>query len=96
MGSYGYQEAQAWGLTGVMARCTGIKKDVRLNKNTTYGNYYFLSPVSFIGRNGDSYDRYLIRMAEMVESSSLIYKCLANLPFATPNLNTKFFKHQNL
>lgn len=72
VGTYSYQLALDFGLTGVMARCTGIKRDIRLSKLETYANYYFLNFRSYIGQNGDSYDRYLIRMNEMLESLNII------------------------
>lgn len=55
-----------------MSRCTGLKRDLRLNKYTTYNNYYFLNFNSYIGVNGDSYDRFLLRMYEMVESLNIV------------------------
>jgi NADH-quinone oxidoreductase subunit D len=51
-----------------MARSVGFKKDVRLSKKHSYSNYNSINFKSFIGINGDSYDRYLIRMFEMAES----------------------------
>ena len=55
-----------------------IKRDLRLDKLETYANYYYLNFRSFIGQNGDSYDRFLIRMNEMTESlnimNQVIYK----------------------
>lgn len=86
VGAYSPTEVQAWGLTGVMARCTGLKKDVRLNKRTTYGNYFFLNPTSYVTLNGDSYDRYLLRMAEMLESVAIINKSLVRCTPAKPNI----------
>jgi len=55
-----------------MARCTGLKRDVRLEFSETYGNYYYLNFRSYIGVNGDSYDRFLIRMNEMCESLVIV------------------------
>ena len=55
-----------------MARCTGIKRDLRISKLETYANYYYLNFRSYIGQHGDSYDRYLIRMNEMLESLNII------------------------
>jgi NADH:ubiquinone oxidoreductase subunit D len=61
-----------------MSRSVGIKRDLRLNKLESYGNYYYLNFRSFLGQHGDSYDRFLIRMNEMVESlnicNQIIYK----------------------
>jgi NADH-quinone oxidoreductase subunit D len=78
-----------------MARATGLKRDLRLNKYQTYGNYYHLKPNSFVTYNGDSFDRYLLRMAEMIESANIVAKCISKTPFAFPNTKTKFYKHRN-
>lgn len=78
IGTYGYKESMDYGLTGVMARCTGLKKDLRFNKRTTYGSYYFSNSKSFITLNGDSLDRYLIRMQEMSESLLIVNKAILN------------------
>jgi NADH-quinone oxidoreductase subunit D len=61
-----------YGLTGVMSRSVGIKRDLRLSKLETYSNYYFLNFRSFLGQHGDSYDRFLIRMNEMAESLNIV------------------------
>ncbi len=60
-----------WSLTGVMARSVGVKKDVRLSKKHSYSNYNKINFKSYLGLNGDSYDRYLIRMFEMAESLNI-------------------------
>lgn len=62
-----------------MARCTGIKRDLRLDKMETYANYYHLFFRSYLGKNGDSYDRFLIRMNEMTESLSIINQVVARV-----------------
>lgn len=72
VGSYSMQDAIDYGLTGVMLRSTGVKRDIRLDVNETYANYYFLSFKSFYSSAGDSYDRYLLRMSEMFESLYII------------------------
>jgi len=61
-----------YGLTGVMSRSVGIKRDLRLSKFETYGNYFYLDFRTFVGLRGDCYDRYLIRMSEMLESLNII------------------------
>jgi len=55
-----------------MARCTGLKRDIRLSKTETYANYYYLNFRSYIGQHGDCYDRFLIRMNEMAESLNIV------------------------
>lgn len=61
-----------WNMTGVMARSVGLKKDLRLSTKHNYSNYNKIFLRSFIGINGDCYDRYLIRMLEMAESLNII------------------------
>jgi len=79
IGTYSYEMCINYGLTGVMARCTGIKRDVRLDKVENYANYYYLNFRSFIGQNGDSYDRFLIRMNEMSESLNIMNQVIKKL-----------------
>lgn len=67
-----FQTCLDYGLTGIMARSCGIKRDLRLSNTETYANYYYLNFRSYIGQHGDSYDRYLIRMNEMCESLNII------------------------
>lgn len=55
-----------------MARSAGLKRDLRLSKNNSYSGYNQFFFKSYCGVNGDSYDRYLIRMLEMGESLNLI------------------------
>lgn len=57
-----------------MARSTGLKQDLRLS--APYEIYSELDFFSFTGENGDSFDRYLIRIEEMRESGALINQCL--------------------
>jgi len=90
-----------YGLTGVMSRCTGIKRDLRLDKVETYANYYYLNFRSFIGQNGDSYDRFLIRMNEMTESlnimNQIIYKLMRHRkPIKNIKQNSNINPHQVL
>lgn len=79
MGAYSYQTCLDYGLTGVMARCTGIKRDIRLDEMETYANYYYLNFRSYIGQHGDSYDRFLIRMNEMTESLNIVNQVVSKL-----------------
>jgi len=72
VGSYSASDAVNYGLTGVMLRSVGIKRDIRLDVNETYANYFSLDFRSFYSSNGDSYDRYLLRMSEMFESLYMI------------------------
>lgn len=68
IGTININNVTSWNLTGVMARSAGFKKDVRLSKKHCYSNYQNITLKSYLGINGDSFDRYLIRMFEMGES----------------------------
>ena len=72
IGNINVKTAQNWNLTGVMVRSTGVKKDLRLSKKHVYSGYNKIDLKSYIGINGDCYDRYLIRMFEMSESLNIV------------------------
>lgn len=72
IGVYGFSAARNWSLTGVMLRCTGVRRDLRVNWRETYSGYNSLTFKSFLGYNGDCFDRFNIRMLEMGESLSII------------------------
>lgn len=71
-------EALAWGFSGPMIRGSGIAWDLR--KSQPYEIYSELDFDVPIGKNGDSYDRYLIRVQEMYESIKLIKQCIEKMP----------------
>ena len=81
--------AKSFGLSGVLARSTGWKNDLRLNTYSTYANYYYLNINSFIGLNGDCYDRYLIRINEMVESLNIANQAISKLLTTSENIRSK-------
>lgn len=72
------EQALAWGFSGPMIRGSGLAWDLR--KSQPYEIYSELDFDIPIGKNGDSYDRYLIRVAEMRESIKLIKQCLEKMP----------------
>jgi NADH-quinone oxidoreductase subunit D len=57
----------------------GVRKDLRLSRSETYASYWYLSLTSYLGRRGDSYDRFLIRVREMYESVHIVFQVLSNL-----------------
>ncbi len=69
------EETFAWGMSGVMVRGSGGAWDLR--KSQPYECYDELEFDIPIGKNGDCYDRYLIRMEEMRQSVSIMKQCLA-------------------
>ncbi len=72
------KSAMDFGFSGVMLRGSGIEWDLR--KSQPYEVYDKLSFNILTGKNGDCYDRYLIRMFEMEQSLKLIIQCLDQLP----------------
>lgn len=67
-----------FGITGVMLRSTGIPWDLRITSPyENYENFSFNIPV---GRHGDCYDRYLIRIQEMRESIKIIQQAIEAIP----------------
>jgi len=72
------ENAQAWGFSGVMLRASNVAWDLRrAQPYEVYDEIDFDIPV---GLNGDSFDRYLCRLAEMRESIKIIYQCLDKMP----------------
>ncbi len=69
------EDALAWGFTGPCLRASGVPWDLR--KAQPYEMYEHVQFDVAIGRNGDCYDRYLMRIAEMRESVKIIKQCLA-------------------
>jgi NADH dehydrogenase (ubiquinone) Fe-S protein 2 len=68
------EEAALWGFSGVMLRGSGVTYDLRLQQPyDAYNNVDFSVPV---GRNGDCFDRYYLRVEEMRQSLKIILQCL--------------------
>lgn len=72
------EDALAWGLTGPMLRASGVAWDLR--KAQPYMVYDQLDFDIPIGKNGDCYDRYLVRVEEVRQSLRLIHQCLDKMP----------------
>ena len=67
-----------YGVTGPSLRAAGIPQDLRItNPYCSYEDFSFDVPM---GKNGDVYDRYLIRIAEMRESVKIVHQALDNMP----------------
>lgn len=72
------EQALDWGFSGPMLRASNVAWDLRRNQPyEVYDQLDFLIPV---GKNGDCYDRYLVRMEEMRQSVRIINQCLAQMP----------------
>ena len=77
IGVFSAEQALAWGFSGPPLRASGVPWDLRrAQPYDKYAEVDFRVPV---GRNGDCYDRYLVRLAEMRESVRIIHQCLAKM-----------------
>lgn len=77
IGIVSVDEAMAWGFSGVMVRGSGIPWDLR--KSQPYELYEEMEFDIPVGKNGDTYDRQVIRMEEMRESVKIMRQCVAKL-----------------
>jgi NADH-quinone oxidoreductase subunit D len=68
----------ALGATGPVLRASGVKWDLRkAQPYAAYDRYRFEIPV---GTNGDTYDRYMVRMEEMRQSRLICLQAIENIP----------------
>ena len=72
------EDAISFGCTGPVLRGSGVAYDVR--KYEPYGVYDKVDWEVPLGKNGDTYDRYWVRMEEMRQSARIIKQCLDQLP----------------
>jgi NADH-quinone oxidoreductase subunit D len=73
-------DAWAWGFSGVMVRGSGAAWDLR--KAQPYECYAEMDFDIPVGKNGDCYDRYCIRMEEMRQSVRIMKQCIEKLRLA--------------
>ena len=72
------EEALDWGFTGPMLRGSGVPWDLRrAQPYEVYDQFDFQIPV---GKNGDCFDRYVVRMEEMRQSLIIIRQCIEKIP----------------
>ena len=78
IGTVTTEEALAWGFTGPMLRASNVAWDLR--KAQPYDAYAKMEFDVPVGKTGDSYARYLIRMEEMRQSLRIMQQCLKAMP----------------
>jgi NADH-quinone oxidoreductase subunit D len=74
IGTVSLEDGLKWGFSGVMLRGSGAAWDLR--KSQPYECYSELDFDIPVGKNGDNYDRYLIRVQEMRESLKIMKQCV--------------------
>ncbi|HVB89370.1 MAG TPA: NADH-quinone oxidoreductase subunit D [Beijerinckiaceae bacterium] len=90
IGVVSLEQCWQWGFSGVMVRGSGAAWDLR--KAQPYECYEEMEFDIPVGRHGDNYDRQVVRMEEMRQSTSIMKQCVEKLlsaggrgPIATPN-----------
>lgn len=78
IGRVSSKAAENWGFSGVMLRGSGINWDLR--KSQPYEIYSSINFFVPVGKNGDCFDRYQVRILEIKESLNIILQCLEQMP----------------
>lgn len=78
IGAVSARQALDWGFSGPMLRSCGVAWDLR--RDAPYDAYDSMQFEVPVGRNGDCYDRYLMRMEEMRQSLRIIDQCINKMP----------------
>src|SRR6202040_2640436 len=73
--------------TGPIARASGVVRDLR--KDEPYLAYKDFDFKVVCAKDGDCYDRYLVRMDEMQESIKIVSQAIENLPSGPCNVDTE-------
>jgi len=77
-GAISAERALNYSFSGPNLRACGVDYDVRvMNPYSSYEDFNFDIPV---GKNGDTYDRYMVRYEEMIQSMSIIRQAIAKMP----------------
>jgi NADH-quinone oxidoreductase subunit D len=78
VGAISAGEAINWGLSGPILRASNVYWDLRkVMPYCGYDSYEFIVPT---GKNGDVYDRYLVRLMEMRQSNEIVRQVLDKMP----------------
>ncbi|NIZ02096.1 NADH-quinone oxidoreductase subunit D [Thalassospira lucentensis] len=78
IGTVSAEEALDWGFTGPNIRASGLAWDLR--KSQPYDSYEDFDFDIPVGKNGDCYDRFLVRFEEMWQSLKIIKQAVKNMP----------------
>lgn len=78
IGNVTAKEAMSWGFSGPMIRGSGVPWDLR--KSNPYDAYDRVDFQVVVGKHGDCYDRYLVRIEEMYQSIDIMKQCIEQMP----------------
>ena len=84
IGALSREDAINLGVTGPLARASGVVRDLR--KDEPYLAYPDLDFQVVCAKGGDCYDRYLVRMGELIESVKIIAAAVENIPAGPINV----------
>lgn len=79
------EDAISYGLSGPIARASGVEWDIRVNE--PYSSYQEFEFDVVIAKNGDVFDRYLVRMEEMLQSVKILRQAIQQLPKGEVNID---------
>jgi NADH-quinone oxidoreductase subunit D len=78
IGKVSREQAEDWGFSGPVVRASGVAWDLR--KSQPYDAYAEMDFDIPVGKNGDCYDRYLVRIEEMRQSLKIMKQAIAKMP----------------
>ncbi len=81
------EDALSWGVTGPMARASGVDHDLR--KSIPYSGYELYEFIVPTHTDGDTYARYLVRMEELRQSLRIVEQALDKLPLGPVRSNNR-------
>src|SRR5262247_3406236 len=85
VGALSAADTIAWGITGPLLRAAGVPFDLRrVQPYWAYDKVEFEVP---LGKNGDNFDRFLVRMAEMEQSMRIVEQALDTIPGGAINVD---------
>lgn len=95
VGIFSLAKLENYGITGVIGRASGLIIDSRLGLGCkAYSVYPVISLNTFVGKNGDCYDRFIVRSRELFESFNIIIQLLSKLSVksnvSSPKSRSKF------
>lgn len=98
LGSFTRSKVQAYGVTGIIARASGLLVDSRLGLNSKSSlPYGVINCRTFVGRRGDAMERFILRVREISESYFIISQALHRLDSSsTPNADNISSKYRSM